>query len=361
MATRASGFSSRARLPCALAALLLGAFAGANTACSGSSEPPPVGSSAGSAGLAGALSGAAGGTTESVAGATAVGGGGGGAAASGGSANETSGGAEQVGGPSAGAAGSTAGAATSGSGGSAGSAGGTAAGGASGYQPCPASPCVILPLGDSITYGYGTTTAAGDDEASPGGYRVRLFSAALADSKTLTFVGSLADGPTTVSGQAFPRSHEGHASFTIDGAKGITQFVDDGIISKFKPNIVLLMIGTNDVSQSLDLANAPSRLGKLMDKIYAGAPDALIVVAKITPSQKEPANTNTSAYNAALPGVVQQRVAQGKHAVVVDMNQPFVANANWKKELMRDSVHPNNAGYQILSATWYAAIKGYLR
>ncbi len=234
--------------------------------------------------------------------------------------------------------------------------GGTSAGGSTGqYNPCPTdgTACVILPFGDSITQGFGTTDL--------GGYRSLLFGLAVAANQSLTFVGSGADGPGTVSGKPFPRNHEGHPSYTIAGTIGITQFVDRGLITTTKPHIVLLMIGTNDISQNIDLPSAPTRLGQLIDKIFVGAPNALVVVAKITPSQKEPANTNTGTYNLALPGVVQQRAAQGKHLVLVDMNAPFVAHQDWKTTLMHDSVHPNDAGYKILADTWYAALRQILK
>jgi lysophospholipase L1-like esterase len=236
----------------------------------------------------------------------------------------------------------------------AGASGSAGAAGASAYSPCPATgACVVLPFGDSITYGYGSTDL--------GGYRSKLFALAVAGAKTLTFVGSSADGPTTVSGKPFPRQHEGHPGYTISGSQGIEQFVQQGIIKTFKPNIVLLAIGTNDISQNIDLANAPTRLGKLIDEIFVDAPAALIVLAKITPSQKEPANTETTAYDAALPDVVAQRVKQGKHMLLVDMNTPFLAHANWKTTLMTDSVHPNDAGYTILGQVWYTALASVLR
>jgi hypothetical protein len=85
---------------------------------------------------------------------------------------------------------------------------------------------------------------------------------------------------------------------------------------------------------NLDLPNASQRLGKLVDSIFVGAPNALIALAKITPSQKEPANTNTTTYNAALPAMIQSRTARGKHIALVDMNAPFLANDSWKKTFM---------------------------
>jgi lysophospholipase L1-like esterase len=300
-------------------------------------------SAGGTAGWAGTSASGGAGTPESGGNSATAGtsNGGGGASNEGGARN------------AAGASGAGGGGAGSGGAGS-GGAGSGGAGGAS-YDPCPAagSPCVVLPFGDSITYGYGSTDL--------GGYRSALFALAVAGSKSLTFVGSSADGPSTVSGKPFPRQHEGHPGYTIAGSQGIAQFVQQGIIKTFKPNIVLLAIGTNDISQNIDLPNAPLRLGQLIDAILVDAPSALIVVAQITPSQKEPANTYTTAYDAALPAVVQQRVKQGKHVVLVDMNAPFVAQADWKKTLMTDSVHPNDAGYAILSRVWYGALASVLR
>jgi GDSL-like Lipase/Acylhydrolase family len=237
------------------------------------------------------------------------------------------------------------------------------AGGQSAYNPCPATgACVILPFGDSITWGW----AGVENTDDLGGYRSQLFALSVADHKSLTFVGTQADGPATVSGEAFPRNHEGHAGYTIDDSgslMGITPLVVNapGVIRTYEPNIVLLMIGTNDMANSVDLANAPTRLGKLIDDIFADAPNVLVVVAQITPSQKGPANISTQAYNAAIPGIIRPRVAAGKHLIVVNMYAAFTVKSNWPSTLMTDSVHPNAAGYQIMAQTWYPAISRFLR
>ena len=40
------------------------------------------------------------------------------------------------------------------------------------------------------------------------------------------------------------------------------------------------MIGTNDLNDNIDIANAPTRLGKLIDEIITDAPAALVVVSQ---------------------------------------------------------------------------------
>ena len=231
--------------------------------------------------------------------------------------------------------------------------------GAAAFAPCPSdgTACKIMPLGDSITDGVGS---------SGGGYRVELFKQSITNSQSITFVGRNVNGPTsvTVSGQTktFPRNHEGYSGYTIDtggGRTGISTLVDAGISANL-PHIVLLMIGTNDVNISLDLTNAPTRLGALLDRISTDAPKALIVVAKMVPTTNDTTNTRVRTYNDAIPGLVQTRATAGKHIVMVDMYTAFTSNASYKTAIMNDELHPNDAGYVVMAQTWYAAIKSYL-
>jgi lysophospholipase L1-like esterase len=232
--------------------------------------------------------------------------------------------------------------------------------GPAGFEPCPpaGTPCKIMPLGDSITDGMGS---------SGGGYRVELFKQSITDSRGITFVGRKLNGPETVTvgGQSkpFPRNHEGYSGYTIDtggGRTGISTLVDQAITTN-PPHIVLLMVGTNDVNINLDLANAATRLGALLDRIMKDAPNALLVVAKLVPTTNDTTNARVRTYNDAIPGLVQSRAAAGKHIIMVDMYAAFTANSSYKTALMNDELHPKDAGYAVMAQTWYTAIKSYLR
>jgi lysophospholipase L1-like esterase len=219
------------------------------------------------------------------------------------------------------------------------------------FEACPSgNVCALMPLGDSITAGAGS---------SGGGYRVDLFLKAVTAHKSIRFVGSQSDGPDAVGGVPFPKQHEGHPVFTIDGPMGILPLVVNAIHT-YKPNIVTLMIGTNDVNGYVDLPNAPKRLGNLIDTIVSVDPNMLLVVAKIVPTTDDEENTRIRAYNDAIPGVVQARAAAGKHVMVVDMYSAFVANAAYKATYMNNFIHPNDAGYAVLGDVWYAAISSML-
>jgi lysophospholipase L1-like esterase len=265
-------------------------------------------------------------------------------------AHSGAGGAATGGYPSAGMGGSV----FTGTGGSGGSTGGSdAAGGGTGgfgatggggtvaYAPCPTngSPCTILPLGDSITRGFRSS----DD----GGYRSQLFKLIVAAKQKITFTGSLTNGPTQVSGQPFPRMHEGHSGWTISQLSPlIPSPALDG-----KPNIILLHIGTNDIG-SRDPAGMATHLEALLDKIAQNGPNALIVVAQITAAFTD--NDIRDAYNAKIPGIVQSHAAKGQHIIGVDMNKIPMT------DLSSDGVHPNDQGYVYMAGIWYAALKDLL-
>ena len=216
--------------------------------------------------------------------------------------------------------------------------GGGGVAGASGFEPCPASgACKIMPLGDSITDGTGYS----------GGYRVELFAKAIAAQKNITFVGSLSNGPDTVSGVTFPKSHEGHFGWTISQ---VDDLIPDPALGP-SPHIVLLHLGTNDINQNMASA-APGKLGSLIDQIVTRLPAALIVVAKIIPEPSQATAINT--YDAAIPALVQTRASAGKHVILVDQFTGFPSSE------LGDGVHPNQAGYSRMAGVWYEAIKSYL-
>jgi hypothetical protein len=224
-------------------------------------------------------------------------------------------------------------------------------------DPCPpaGTPCRIMPLGDSITHGIGSTSGAG--------YRVPLFQRALVAKRGLTFVGSDQNGPATVDGVPFPPQHEGHRMFIIDtvGTRaGLIPLINE-VVTTHRPHIVTLMIGTNDAGSSTYAAEAPRRMGELLDRIHAAAPNALIVVAKIVPTTSDSRNQAVATFNNALPAIVATRTAAGKAILLVDMYQPFVSQADFKTALMADSLHPNEAGFAKMAEVWWNAIQPHLR
>lgn len=348
--------STRCSVWCALGAslLLLGGCgsdstvqdgSGAAGGSSGASGAPSSGGTS-AAGTGGTSAGSGGTTPTAGTGGTSAGGAGGASAGTGGLGGGTGGG------------GTGGGAGEGGTGGTSGAAGSAGSGGSGGepgeYQPCPTdgSPCKILPLGDSITWGFG--------DEQQGGYRGPLFKLAVEAQQKITFTGSLTNGPDMVSNQTFPKRNEGHQAWTIStanqwsgGTAGISGLIpspafDDS--SGGTPHIILMMIGTNDITANSPAQTMASQLGALVDKITGAAPNALLVVAKITPV---PASTDrVNQYNNAIEDIVEDRAKNGKHVELGDMNTGF----NNGTMLLNDNLHPNRAGYEFMASRWYEVI-----
>ena len=220
-------------------------------------------------------------------------------------------------------------------------------GGSATYSPCPTNgdACKILPLGDSITWGAGYE----------GGYRIELFTKAVNAQQKITFTGSLSNGPTTVANTTFPQKNEGHNGWTItqDTGQIPSPALDTG--SGGVPHIILVHLGTNDIGQGATASTMTDRLGTLIDKLVNAAPNALIVVAKITPLKNTSYNSTATSYNAAIPGAVQTRATAGKHVIVADMNTGFTSAM-----LSSDGVHPNQSGYSYMGDQWYSLVSNVL-
>ncbi|KAK3699765.1 hypothetical protein LTR37_016274 [Vermiconidia calcicola] len=193
----------------------------------------------------------------------------------------------------------------------------------------------ILPLGDSIT--FGSTSADGN------GYRLKLYDDLFADD--VVFAGTVQGGSMVDNWMA------GYPGKTIQYIA-----VQAGSSLVQNPNIVLLMAGTNDMNpdpstsiEGSDAQGAAQRLGNLVDQILTAVPNTVVLVAKVPQAAPATQGANINAYNALIPGIVQQRASAGKHVQLVDMSVIGV-------ELLIDGIHPTAAGYQQMGDIWYRAI-----
>ena len=190
----------------------------------------------------------------------------------------------------------------------------------------------IMPLGDSITDGWGV----------PGGYRILLEDLLAASGARFDFVGTLGNGPPELA----DRDHEGHSGWRIDELDvGANSWV-----AQLRPDVVLVLAGTNDVWQQFHLDLAPQRLLALLETLNRVAPGVRIVVASLPPLPDRAAERD--AFNASLPAVVATARAQGI-AVVLTPSGSALTN-----EDLEDRVHPNQAGHGKLASAFHAAVIG---
>lgn len=200
-------------------------------------------------------------------------------------------------------------------------------------RTCPqgGAPIKIMPLGDSHTDGHNV----------PGGYRIDLWKRLVADDLCVDFVGSEFNGPRTLP----DRHHEGHSGWRIDQ---ITDSVAEWL-NRWRPDIVLLMIGGRDLARNDTLDSAPGRLGALLDRILQSGPETRVVVASIPPLADPDLLRRARTFNEALPAIV---ASKGARVSYVDA---FAALD--QADLDTDGIHLIVGGYEKLAAVWHAAIR----
>ena len=190
----------------------------------------------------------------------------------------------------------------------------------------------IMPLGDSITRGLGSSTQSA--------YRTELYRMLGAAGLRVNFVGSSSDG------SGGDPNHEGHSGWRIQEIAAEV----DGWLDDYRPDVVLLHIGTNDMRSDLYSAGAADRLGALIDRITTDLPEAEVFVAQITGARNAADQRRIDLFNSAVPGIVAAR-----HDRVHLVDQRGVDSF-----AIRDNFHPNDAGYAMMAWTWYRAMEPVL-
>jgi len=190
----------------------------------------------------------------------------------------------------------------------------------------------VMPLGDSITYGYLSSDG--------NGYRLALEND-LSGSK-LQYIGSVRSGNMADS------YNEGQSGATIN------QIAVNARKSLFeRPNVILIHAGTNDLNNNPPADpydSAPARLGALIDEVVAACPDAAVLVAQIINAANPDSEARIQNFNAQIPGLVTERANAGQHVMVVDMSSVTTS-------FLKDGLHPSDAGYSKMGDLWFGGIQ----
>jgi hypothetical protein len=187
----------------------------------------------------------------------------------------------------------------------------------------------IMPLGDSITAGVGSSTRSS--------YRSDLRRKLVAAGMSVDFVGSQSDGV------GFDNQHEGHGGWTIDR---IAEQLD-GWLATYRPDAVIVHLGTNNVTSGESGATIAAKLSALIDQIRAARPEAMIFVSKIIGSKVAAEKVVDHDYNSRMPAML---ATKGSRVRLVD--QSTVGGID-----LLDRHHPNNFGYNKMTYNFYRAFE----
>jgi lysophospholipase L1-like esterase len=204
-----------------------------------------------------------------------------------------------------------------------------------------AVPWKIMPMGDSITEGHGSSS-----DGVPVGYRLPLKQLLNTAHYSTDFVGSVSWGGMTDS------EHEGHGGYTIPQLDELTAAAR---ITTYQPDVTLLMIGTN--ANDHGSWSSREKLNTLVTHIEGvtlrNGQKTKLIIATITPNSTD--NQYFQMYNSRIPGVVAEHQALGEPVTMVDMFSAL----DPEKDLY-DWVHPNASGYQKMANVWFAGLQSVL-
>lgn len=227
--------------------------------------------------------------------------------------------------------------------------------------PKAADAVKIMPLGDSITYGM----------ADEGGYR-KYLSYFLSQNgySDVDLVGPEGKDSASFSyngkNVAYDDNHAGYSGYTITDLpggwfgqlNGILETMQKGdYITKYAPDIILLQIGTNDVSNG-HLDGSEERLHKLLDYLKEKMPsDGKIFLTTIPDLGNTGwggnSNGDIAKYNELIKKVANDY--SSKNVIFADIHSVIDASKD-----LADGVHPNAGGYEKMGRYWYEKIEPYL-
>lgn len=209
----------------------------------------------------------------------------------------------------------------------------------------------IMPLGNSITRGkFGST------------YRqfLKYYLESSDEIDSIDFVGSNPDPPVTNGGETWDDlawlrdslhqdiEHEGWGGYTINN---IIDLPVSNKISTFSPDIILLMIGTNNMS-NFEPTRVMVEYRNLLDTLFQFAKPH-VIVAKIPPVHSSTDKYfNSEDFNTALGKMITEYQDNGYPVTIVDMFGPLDDEGLFAS----DKLHPNEQGNIAIAKVWETGI-----
>lgn len=215
----------------------------------------------------------------------------------------------------------------------------------------------IMPLGDSITKGTGTC-ASPDTYLNCIGYRHDLWDLLVNNGYAVNFVGTQGGIFQYLYNSPYhDNDHEGHGGWTADQIRFNVYGSGENWLNTNPADIILLHIGTNDISGTQAINSIVTEVSQILDKIdqYEAQKGitAWVILARIV-NRSDPQSSDgldTTLFNNQLQTMANNRISSGDKIIVVDMESAL----NYPGDLSDDK-HPNAGGYSKMADVWYNAL-----
>jgi len=214
----------------------------------------------------------------------------------------------------------------------------------------------IMPMGDSITFGIGET----------GGYRKYLYDDLTKKGYKIDMVGPEGASRATFNGITYDDNHAGYSGYTIkyglgffSGQEGEGSLFNvlklKDAVKKAQPDIITLIIGTNDMSGQHSTQSCTNDLHDLLDYIIGDMPSHCTIFLSTIPDLQTNNAANVVAYNEAVKKVATEYA--NKNVKFADIHGCM----NGMNDMGTDKVHPNGSGYKKMGDYFAEVIDSFLK
>jgi hypothetical protein len=218
------------------------------------------------------------------------------------------------------------------------------------------APLRILPLGDSITQSRKGRLS----------YRYYLWVKLKDAGVDFDFVGTLKSNAggnppwPRYEGIPFDSDHEGHDGWRTEhvleavagrGGRGLQKLLQDD-----PPDIILIHVGTNDVSYGQDAEESADMLRKAVEILQAYNPDVIILLAKLIPVRDKWIAAQIAKLNAEIERITLEADTATSRVILVDQSSGFDPHTD-----TRDGVHPTDQGEVKIADKWFEAIQSIIK
>ncbi|OWP06605.1 hypothetical protein B2J93_5084 [Marssonina coronariae] len=212
----------------------------------------------------------------------------------------------------------------------------------------------IAPLGASIVYGYPSTDKNGFRYGNSAPRKCFFTPERIKSEMSLNrstelprcrwgqVVGNAS------SGSMLDNENEGWPGHVIDQTY---KTADNSIL--YQPNLVLLHVGSNDMTADNDVDHAHTRLARVIDKLFGSISGVTIIASTMLPRANAAIQARTQRFNGNIPAMVKERQLAGKKLLYVDFSSTWFSVS----DLADDGQHPTDAGFLKMSYVWYQGIR----
>ena len=216
----------------------------------------------------------------------------------------------------------------------------------------------IMPVGDSITNGDG----------DPGGYRKHLYDSLTKKGYKIDMVGPNGKDSASNGGINYDDNHAGFSGYQIkevpgwgqqQGGRGslYNELKNNSAVKKAQPDIILLMIGTNDLTANRSMDACASDLRAVLDYMLSEIPSGGVIFLASVPEHTAYGGNpqEIASYNSTVKKVAEEY--KDKNVIFADVHGCL----DGMNDISNDQLHPNSGGYKKIGYFWADTIDSYIQ